>query len=135
MKVVIDTNCLIASIPRQNPEYWLYEAFRAEKFDWVVSNEILHEYEEQLSDFYSPHTADPVLKILTTAPNVIFAEPYFRWNLISSDPDDNKFAELSISTNANHLVTHDKHFNVLKSLEFPIISVVNLEEFKVILKW
>ena len=71
MKVVIDTNCLIASIPRQNPEYWLYEAFRSEKFDWVVSSEILHEYEEQLSDFYSPHTADLVLKILTTASNVI----------------------------------------------------------------
>ena len=76
MKIVIDTNCLIASIPRQNPEYWLYEAFRAEKF-----------------------------------------------------------ADLSISSNANHLVTHDKHFNVLKTLEFPIVSVVNLDEFRILLKW
>lgn len=133
MKVVIDTNCLIASIPRQNPEYWLYEAFRSEKFDWVISNEILHEYEEQLSDFYSPATANLVLKILTTASNVIFAEPYFRWNLISNDSDDNKFADLAISANAHHLVTHDRDFNVLKSLEFPYVSVVNLEEFKAIL--
>lgn len=130
MKAVIDTNCLIASIPRQNPEYWLYEAFRAQKFDWVVSNEILHEYEEQISEFYSPLTADIVLKILTTASNVIFAEPYFRWNLIPHDPDDNKFADLAISANVNHLVTQDRDFSLLKSLEFPAISVVNLAEFK-----
>jgi putative PIN family toxin of toxin-antitoxin system len=130
VKAVIDTNCLIASIPRQNPEYWLYEAFRAQKFDWVVSNEILHEYEEQISEFYSPLTADIVLKILTTASNVIFAEPYFRWNLIPHDPDDNKFADLAISANVNHLVTQDRDFSLLKSLEFPAISVVNLAEFK-----
>lgn len=135
MKVVIDTNCLIVSIPRQNPEYWLYEAFRAEVFEWVVSNEILHEYEEQLSSFYSSETADLVLKILTTASNVIFAEPYFRWNLISHDPDDNKFVDLAVSSNADHLLTHDKDFNVLKTLEFPKVSVVSLEAFKTILQW
>lgn len=135
MKAVIDTNCLIVSIPRQNPEYWLYEAFRAKKFEWVVSNEILHEYEEQLSDFYSPHTADLVLKILSTASNVIFAEPYFRWNLIQKDPDDNKFVDLAISSNANHLVTHDKDFNVLKNIEFPVVSVLNLEDFRAAINW
>lgn len=40
MKIVVDTNCLIASIPKNNPEHWLYEAFRAELFVWYLSNEI-----------------------------------------------------------------------------------------------
>ena len=97
MKVVIDTNCLIVSIPRQNPEYWLYKAFQNELFVWLISNEVLTEYEEQVADFYSPRTADVVLKILSTASNVEFAEPYFKWALISADPDDNKFADLAIS--------------------------------------
>jgi uncharacterized protein len=44
MKVIIDTNCLVASIPRQNPEYWLYLSFRAGDFDWAISNEILSAY-------------------------------------------------------------------------------------------
>lgn len=61
---------------------------------------------------------------------MIFAEPYFRWNLIPHDPDDNKFADLAISANVNHLVTQDRDFSLLKSLEFPAISVVNLAEFK-----
>jgi len=133
MKVVIDTNCLIASIPRRNPEFWLYEAFRAKAFDWYVSNEILTEYEEQLSDFYSPQTADLVTSILVVASNVVFAEPFFKWGLIAADPDDNKFADLSISTNVNYLVTNDHHFNVLKTLPFPTVKVLSLAEFQAIL--
>ena len=58
MKVVIDTNCLLASIPPKNPEYWLSLSFRRKDFDWVISNEILLEYEEIITDFYSPKTAD-----------------------------------------------------------------------------
>lgn len=133
MKVVIDTNCLIVSIPRKNPEFWLYEAFLDGLFEWLISNEILTEYEEQLSSFYSPKTADLVLKILSTAPNVTFTEPYFRWGLIETDPDDNKFADLAISANANYLVTHDKHFSVLDTIPFPTVKVVDLSSFRQVL--
>jgi hypothetical protein len=31
MRVVIDTNCLIASVPPNGKYYWLYESFRAGK--------------------------------------------------------------------------------------------------------
>lgn len=99
MKVVIDTNCLIISIPRKNPEFWLYEAFSDGLFEWLVSNEIL-------------------------------TEPYFRWGLIETDPDDNKFADLAISANANYLVTHDKYFKVLDTIPFPTVKVVDLPSFK-----
>ncbi len=133
MNVIIDTNCLIPSIPSKNPEYWLYLAFRQKVFNWVISNEIMLEYEEKISEFYSPYTAELVLNILLTASNVQLSEPFIHWQLIESDPDDNKFADLAISSNAHFLVTNDKHFNVLKTLPFPTINVVSLEEFKVIL--
>ena len=135
MKVVIDTNCLIAAIPPKNPEYSLYLAFRRKDFDWVISNEILFEYEEQIADFYSPHTADLVVNILLNASNVILAEPFIRWNLITADPDDNKFADLAISTNAHYLVTNDHHFNALKGLAFPTVSVASLSEFQKIMDY
>jgi uncharacterized protein len=133
MKAIIDTNCLVASIPPKNPEYWLYKAFRNKAFDWVIGNEILLEYEEILSDFYSPYTADLVLNILLTSSNIIRAEPFTRWQLITIDPDDNKFADLAISSNAHYLVTNDHHFDVLKELPFPTVKVVSLDEFKEIL--
>jgi uncharacterized protein len=133
MKIIIDTNCLIASIPSKNPEYWLYLAFRNKDFDWCISNEIMLEYEEILSSFYSRQTADLVLNILLTASNVVRSEPFIRWNLITGDPEDNKFADLAISSNAHYLVTNDHHYDVLKETPFPSVNVVSLNEFQKIM--
>jgi putative PIN family toxin of toxin-antitoxin system len=133
MIAVIDTNCLLTSIPPESKHYWLYVAFKEERFDWLISNEIITEYEEMLTKKYSSKTANLVLSILSTAPNVIFKEPYFRWNLIQTDLDDNKFPDLTIAGNANYLVTNDKHFNPLKAIDFPKINIVTLDEFKKII--
>lgn len=73
------------------------------------------------------------MKILTTAPNVEFAVPYFRLGLMTNDPDDNKFADLAISTNAHYLVSNDRHFNIFKDIKFPPLNIVNIQEFKGIL--
>ena len=133
MRVVVDTNCLLASIPPKSNYYWLYQAFENELFEWVVSNEILTEYEEKLIERYSELTSELVLSILASAPNAIFSEPFYKWQLIENDPDDNKFVDLAISTNADYLITNDKDFNMLKSLDFPQIRVVSLMEFKEIM--
>jgi uncharacterized protein len=129
MKVVVDTNCLLCSINRNSIEYEIYKAFDNQLFTWVVSTEILNEYYEIISDFYSPQTADLVLGILTTSRNIEFAEPYFRWNLVENDPDDNKFADLAISVNANYLVSNDKHFKFFKKLQFPRLEVIKSKDF------
>lgn len=124
---------MIASIPRRNPEYWLYRAFRDKA--WVISNEVLTEYEEKLAEFYSPQAANLVINILLTASNVILAEPFFKYGLIVQDPDDNKFADLAIAANVDFLVTNDRHFRVLKNIPFPVVNVVSLGEFQQIMKY
>lgn len=63
-----------------------------------MSTEILLEYDEILSATYSEKTSQMILHQLTVAPNVVFAEPAFKWDLIIEDPDDNKFADLALST-------------------------------------
>ncbi len=130
MRVVIDTNVLRATIKKGNFERFIYEAFRDEALDWIVSTEVLIEYEEKLNDFYSPHTAELVLGILENAPNTIFTEPAFKWEIITKDLDDNKFSDLAISANADYLITYDKHFNIFKTLDFPPLKVVTPQEFK-----
>ena len=92
-RVVIDTNVLRTTINRKNFEFFIYEAFRDKKFDWVISTEILNEYTEKLTEFYSYQTADFIVSVLCSATNVIFAEPYFVWNIIENDPDDNRNGE------------------------------------------
>jgi predicted nucleic acid-binding protein len=37
------------------------------------------------------------------------------------DQDDEKFADCAIVSNADYLVTNDRHFEVLKTIQFPII--------------
>ena len=130
MIVVIDTNCLLASIPPLSSYYWLFLAFKDQRFEWLISNEVMLEYEERLIFKYSQKTADLVLSILSVAPNVIFKEPYFNWNLINDDPDDNKFSDLAIAANADCIVTNDKHFNPLKLLDFPKLNILSINQFK-----
>jgi putative PIN family toxin of toxin-antitoxin system len=134
MRIVIDTNCLVASISPEGGYYWLYEAFEAEEFEWLISNEVLTEYFEILTNKYSEKTALLVYSILSAAVNVTFTEPYFKWQLIAADPDDNKFADLAIAANADYLVTNDKHFNVLKVTDFPKLNVITLDELGELLK-
>jgi uncharacterized protein len=133
MRVVIDTNCLLASIPPKNEEFWLYKAFIQRSFTWVISTEILNEYYEKLTDLYSAETANLVIEILLSANNVELIEPAFRWGLMINDPDDNKFSDLAISTNAHYLVSNARHFNIFKKINFPPLNVVTLKKFKKVL--
>jgi putative PIN family toxin of toxin-antitoxin system len=133
MRVVIDTNCLIVSIPPKGNYYWLYEVFRSGKFEWFISNEILSEYLEKLAAIYSENTAFVVYSILSASPHVTFSEPFFKWQLMENDPDDNKFADMAVAANADYLVTDDKHFDILKAMEFPKVNIISLDDFKVII--
>ena len=120
---------MLASINPQSPYYRLYELFEAEAFEWVVSNEILTEYEEVLTRHYSARTAHLVLTILTVAANTHFQEAYYKWRLVTADPDDDKFADVAIAAGADFLVTNDHHFHPLLELEFPRVPVVSLQGF------
>ncbi len=133
MKVVIDTNCLLASIPPKGSGYWLYEAFNLGKFIWVVSTEILLEYYEMIIDRYSKTAADLVIELMLTKSNIQMSESSFVLNLIEDDPDDNKFANLALSVGASLLVSNDRHFDIFNNIDFPPLKVVKLDEFKTIL--
>ena len=92
------------------------------------------EYEEILSKHVGIELGTLILQIIENAPNTIFNTRYYNWNLIKNDPDDNKFVDCYIASNANYLVTHDKHFNHLKTLKFPYVEITNAQNFISLLK-
>jgi predicted nucleic acid-binding protein len=47
---------------------------------------------------------------LTISRNVLKAEVFYNWNLIATDPDDNKFIDADVAAGADYLVTNDTHF-------------------------
>ncbi len=60
---------------------------------------------------------------------VIRVSPTFFFNLIQSDPDDNKFVDCAICGNAEIIVSNDAHINILKQIGWPKLSVIRIEEY------
>lgn len=134
MRVVLDTNILLVSIPKVSPFRIILDALLAGKFELVISNEILSEYLEILERKTNAAIAQNVVEMLIALPNVHKREVYFKWNLINADKDDNKFVDCAVAGNADFIVTEDKHFNELKNVEFPKLTVLSILEFKLLLE-
>ena len=98
--------------------------------DLCYTTEILAEYEEVLSRFYFPKIAELIVDVLLKSHNTIQITPYYKWNLIVADPDDNKFVDCALNAGADYIVTNDRHFNVLKSFDFPSIKITDIDTFK-----
>lgn len=67
--------------------------------------------------------------MLLKSEHVVFIDTYFRLQLIEEDPDDNKFVDCAFAAAATFIVSNDKHFDVLKEVDFPKIPVIKLKAF------
>jgi putative PIN family toxin of toxin-antitoxin system len=130
MKVILDTNCLVVSLPQNSPYRCLWDAFRQGKYHLCYSTDILQEYEEVLLRYHLPETVLLTMEMLLKLPNVIPVIPFYKWNLITVDPDDIKFVDCALNVGANFIISNDKHFNVLKDILFPKVNVIDIETFK-----
>lgn len=130
-RIILDTNCLLVSVPKKSPFRWIFDAILSDEMELVISTEILLEYEEQLARFYSPEYAENIIKVLINLPNVIKVNPIsFNWLLIKQDPDDDKFVDAYVASSADIIVTNDKHYNILKEIKFPPIIFCKIADFK-----
>ena len=132
-RIVLDTNAVLRSISRRSEYAIVIDMLHKKAFELYVSNDILLEYEEKITEIFSKETAELLTGAFTLLDNVKKTEVHFHLNLISVDPDDNKFSDCAFAANVHYLVTDDKHFNVLKSTSFPVIHVITLEQLKEIL--
>ena len=130
MKVVLDTNVMLLIVSKQSPFRWIFDLFLAEKFTLCVTTDILDEYAEIIGDHMGAQVVEDLMNTLEESENVEYVTRYFRWNLISTDPDDNKFVDCAISCNAQYIVTEDKHFQIIKQMPYLNLNIVGIEEFR-----
>ena len=128
-RIVLDTNCLLQAISRRSRFYPIWRDFIQGRYELCVTTEILDEYEEILSRYTSPVVGRMVVEAILRANNVVRVDAQFRFGLIESDPDDNKFVDCSIVASAEYIVTDDAHFDVLKDIPFPRVLVMTAESF------
>lgn len=132
--VVLDTNCLIMAISAKNEYHLVWESFLRGEYILCVSNEIIEEYLEVLSRNINSWVAEGIVYAILTRKNVRKLVPHYRFRLIESDLDDNKFVDCAIAANAKFIVTEDRHFDTLKECSFPKVEVIGLNLFMCYLK-
>lgn len=133
-KIVLDTNVLLVSISSKSPYHWLFQGLLQNTFQIVITNEILMEYEEIISNKYSIAVAKNVVRTLLLLPNVIQIDVFYKWFLIINDVDDNKFVDCAVSASTDYIVTNDRHFEVLRAVAFLLVSIINISQFQRLLQ-
>ena len=128
-RVVLDTNCLIQSISHHSPYYRIWADFIAGRYALCITTEILEEYAEILARYLSPAVSELVIAAILRANNTVRVDAQFRFGLIAADPDDNKFVDCAIVSNAEYIVTNDTHFDCLATIPFPHVNVRSIDEF------
>lgn len=137
MKVVIDTNVLISralsdkGAPARIIEQWVDGAF-----ELVISEDILAEYERVLGYerirkhgvVTSAQISSLTFKIREAA---TFVKPDRALNVVSRDPDDNKFLECALFGGADYIVSGDAH--LLSIGKYEGIQIVAPAAFLIIL--
>ena len=129
MTVVIDCNILVICLTSRSPYHNIYKSLISGKFNVAVTTDILLEYEEIIHQKYGSTTSKAFIALLAELPNVHHITSYYRWLLINADPDDNKYCDCAIAGQADWLVTEDRHFDILKSILFPQITTISIDDF------
>ncbi|TAG88202.1 MAG: putative toxin-antitoxin system toxin component, PIN family [Oscillatoriales cyanobacterium] len=127
MRVVIDTNILVsAAIAGRKPASIITWIINEPDYEWVVSEEILAEYQEVLSrrklkltDVQKERWFDLIhdsTKLIDVSIEIDFPR----------DQKDAKFIACALSANADFLITGDRDFTEVQSLENTLIISVSL---------
>jgi len=130
LHIVLDTNIFIVILGKKSPYRWIFEKILSGKFILCVSTAIIFEYTEILARKTTQDVADNISRFLGNHPHIKNTEIYYHFNLITDDKDDNKFIDCAIASNATCLVSNDKHFKILKNIEFPKVNLFSLNEFE-----
>ena len=128
-RVVLDTNCLLQALPSRSPYHKIWTGILAGHICLCVNTEILNEYEEILTQKTTAEIAHNVVEAIARLHTTKFQEVYIHFGLIEADADDNKFVDCAVASNAEYIVTNDAHFNVLKQIDWPKLTVIAIKEF------
>lgn len=132
-KIVLDTNILLVGISERSKLHWDFKGLIEKQYELCVTTDILSEYAEIIGQKMGKEVSESTMGTIENLRNTSFITNYYRFQLLK-DEDDDKFVDCAVAANANFIVSHDKDFNVLKSIDFPSVKVIDTVEFKKILK-
>ena len=127
--IVLDTNCLLQALPSKSPYHKVWEEVLDGKISLCVNTDILEEYEEILAQKTTPSIAHNVVEALANLTTTVMQNTFVHFELLPADSDDNKFVDCAVASDAEYIVTNDKHFNPLKKISWPKVEIIKIAEF------
>ena len=94
-----------------------------------VNTEILSEYEEILAQKTNGEIARNVVEAIARLHTTLYQDVYYHFGLIEADADVNKFVDCAVASDAEYIVTNDAHFNALRNIDWPKLTVIAIKEF------
>lgn len=107
----------------------VWESFVSGENRLCITNEIIEEYIEILQKLVGYEVSEYIVKTIINSPFTEFFTPYYHFELIKADPDDNKFVDCVIVAHARYVVTNDHHYDVLKEIPFPKVQIISIQDF------
>ena len=117
------------AISARSDYFAIWQDFLDRKYNLCISNDILEEYVEVIGRNINPSFAETICYVILNSPNIVFVDPTYSFELIQNDIDDNKFVDCAIVSNAQFIVSNDRHFNALKYIPFPKVEVINIDQY------
>ncbi len=99
------------------------------ELEMCISQEIVLEYVEIFGRYRGATKANEIMSILMDLPKLHYVRVYYYWDLLAIDVDDNKFVDCAIAANADYIITVDRHFDVLHSIDFPTVVPIGALDF------
>ncbi len=127
--IVLDTNCLLQALPSKSLYHKIWADILDGKISLCVNTDILEEYEEILSLKATPEIAHNVVEAIANLTTTTYQNTYVHFELLPADSDDNKFVDCAVASDAEYIVTNDKHFNPLKDIPWPKVEIIKIAEF------
>ena len=127
--IVLDTNCLLQALPSSSPFHKIWTEVLEGHICLCVNTDILEEYEEELALKTTPEIARNIVDAIAHLSTTIFQNTYVHFELLPADSDDNKFVDCAVASDAEYIVTNDKHFNPLKTIPWPKVEIIKIVDF------
>ena len=127
--IVLDTNCLLQALPSGSPFHKIWTEVLDGNICLCVNTDILEEYEEVLAIKTTPEIARNIVEAIANLTTTVFQNTYVHFELLPADSDDNKFVDCAVASDAEYIVTNDKHFNPLKTIPWPKVEIIKIVDF------
>jgi len=129
MRIVLDTNILVSGIFWKGTPYKVLEAWIDDKFEMIVSEDVLMEYSRILKGFEKKKKGSAEVAkswILFIAQNSTLLKVKKKVK-VCRDPFDDMFLSLAIAGNAKFIVSGDK--DLLDMKEFMNVEILTASSF------